>query len=252
MGVIVWLALSTSLAPAVLDASQSTGTGSKVWIGRYAAYEEFLRTAAIDRTTVTRATRHVFFKPGGLAAGAALKRQSYKLEIAGYKLDRVLKLDMVPPTVEVRYQGEAAAMQLWVENARMLKELNAENLRAPDPIRWAFQLRRVHAFEDLVANLDKQEGSPIVDPQWNLIVLDHSLGFADTLAEPYEIGKTLSQIDRAFFERIKALDRATVQSAIGDLVGARALDALWVRRDKIVKAFERLAAEKGADRVFTP
>jgi hypothetical protein len=114
-----------------------------------------------------------------------------------------------------------------------------------------YQLHRAYAFENLVANLDSAEGSPIVDPQWNLIVLDHSRGFTTTLAQPYEIGRKLNQIDRPFFDRIKALDRATVTRAIGDLVDAAAIDALFARRDNIVKAFEKLAAEKGANQVFT-
>ncbi len=208
-------------AKQVPPATPSAATGSKVWIGRYAQYEDFLRTAATDRTTATGTTRHVFFKPGGLAAGAALKRDSHKLEIAGYKLDQVLELDMVPPTVEVRSDGDMVSLQLWVENARMLKQLNEQKVRAPDPARWNHQLHRAYAFEDLVANLDPTEGSPIVDPQWNLIVLDHSRAFTTTMAQPYEIGKKLNQIDRAFFDRIKALDKATVTRAIGDLVGPR-------------------------------
>ena len=124
----------------------------------------------------------------------------------------------MPPTVEVRYNGDMASLALWVLNTRMLKELNEENVRAPDPVKWNYQLHRAHAFEDLVANLDENEGSLIVDPQWNLIVLDHSLAFTNTLAQPYAIGKKLNQIDRSFFDRIKALDKTTVKRAIGDLV----------------------------------
>ena len=235
----------------VPPAAPSTAASSKVWIGRYAAYETFLRTAAIDRTTPVGSTQHVFFKAGGLAAGASLKAEAYKLEIAGYRLDRVLSLDMVPPTVEVRFNGERASLKLWVENARLLSQIKAQNLHPPDPARWNYQLHRAYAFEDLVANLDENEGSPIVDPQWNLIVLDHSRGFTNTLAQPYEVGKTLSQIDRPFFNRIKALDKATVRRAIGDLVDAGGINALFARRDSLVKAFEKLAAEKGANQVFT-
>jgi len=232
--------------------TNESGTSSKVWVGRYAEYEEFLRTAVVDRTIMLGPTQRIFFKPGGLAASAALKSHATKLEIAGYKLDRVLQLDMVPPTVQARYKGEMTGLQLWVLDCRELKEVNEQNLRAPDPVKWAYQLNRLHAFEDLVANLDKKEGSPLVDPQWNLIVLDHSLAFTNTLAQPYEIGKNLNQIDRPFFDRIKALDKPKVQRAIGDLVDAAALDALFTRRDNIVKGFEKLAAEKGANQVFTP
>ncbi len=246
------LILSVSVgAGQVPTASPSPEHGSKVWIGHYAEYEEFLRTAVVDRTIDMGAATRVFFKPGGLAASAALKQHSPELEIAGYKLDRVLELDMVPPTVEVRYEGKMAGRQLWVLNCRALPEVNEQNLHAPDSTTWAYQLNRLHAFEDLVGNLDKLEGSPIVDPQWNLIVLDHSLAFTNTLTLPYEIGKKLNQIDRPFFDRIKTLDKATVQRAIGDLVNANALDALFARRDIIVKAFEKLAEQEGTDRIFT-
>ena len=250
MRLVMRVVLSTFLASGVLNADREMPS-AKPWVGRYEEYEEFLRTAVIDRTTGTT-TQHVFFKPGGLAAGAAVKRHSHRLEIAGYRLDRVLDLDLVPPTVEVRLHGETVSLQLWVENTTLLKQLKERRSHAPDPAQWNYQLRRAHAFEDLVANLDEEEGSPIVDPQWNLILLDHSLAFTNTLAQPYPIGKTLNQIDRPLFDRIRALDKATVERAIGDLVAAGAIDALFARRDNIVKAFEKLAAQKGANQVFTP
>lgn len=124
-------------------------------------------------------------------------------------------------------------------------------VRPPDSAKWNAQLHRAYTFEDLVANLDENEGSPIVDPAWNLMVLDHSRGFTNTLAQPYEIGKTLNQIDRSFFNRVKALDKTTVRRAIVDLVDADAIDALFARRDSLVTAFEKLAAEKGQNEVFT-
>jgi hypothetical protein len=248
--IALFLLLSVG-AGQVAATSPSAESGSKVWIGHYAEYEEFLRNAVVDRTVDMGAATHVFFKPGGLAESAALKSHVTKSEIAGYRLDRVLELDMVPPTVEARYNGKMTGLQLWVLNCRELKELKEQDLSAPDPVKWAYQLNRLYVFEDLAANLDKKEGTPIVDPQWNLIVLDHSLAFTNTLALPYAIGKELKQIDRPFFDRIKTLDKATVQRAIGDLVNADGLEALFVRRDMIVKAFEKLAEQEGENKVFT-
>ncbi len=246
-GIAVLLLLSVSVGQ-----TPAASSGSKVWIGHYAEYEQFLRHAEVDRAVDLGSATRVFFKPGGLAASAALKQHGTKAEIAGYRLDRVLGLDMVPPAVLVRYHGQTTGLMLWVLNCRELQELKQDNLRAPDPGKWTYQLNRLHAFEDLVANLDKKkEGTPMVDPQWDLIVVDHSMAFTNTLTLPYEIGSQLKQIDRPFFERIKALDKATVQRAIGDLVDADAIDALIVRRDNIVKAFEKLAKQQGANQVFT-
>ena len=60
--------------------SPSTERSSKVWIGHYAEYEEFLRNAVVDRTIDMGAGTRVFFKPGGLAASAALKQHNPKLD----------------------------------------------------------------------------------------------------------------------------------------------------------------------------
>lgn len=253
MRLILSLALSipVALAAQAPPAAPSAAASSKVWIGHHAEYEKFLRTAAIDRAKGT--TQRVFFAPGGLAASGALHREDYKGEIAGYKMDRVLTLDMVPPTVEVRVDGALMSLALWVLNTRQVRRISDGGVGAPDPARWAYQLHRAYAFEDLVANLDiEYEASPLIDPQGNLILLDHSRAFTNTLAQPFEIGTKLTQIDRTFYNRIKALNKTTVRRAIGDLVDARAIDALFTRRDAIVLAFEKLAAQKGATQVFTP
>jgi hypothetical protein len=163
-GIAVILLSSIAVGQAPTPSSPAV-PGSKVWIGHYAEYEQFLRNAEVDRTVDLGSATRVFFKPGGLAASAALKSHGTKSEIAGYRLDRVLGLDMVPPTVEARYKGEMTGLMLWVLNVRELQELNDEHLRAPDPVKWAYQLNRLHTFEDLVANLDKKkEGTPMVDP----------------------------------------------------------------------------------------
>ena len=239
---------------------------SKVWIGRYAEFEAFLRTADIVDTKGTpvgvMAPRHAIFKPGGLAAGGALKPiepgkydgywESYKSEIAAYRLDRLIELDMVPPTVEVRYKGTPASLQLWIENTIMLKDMKARKLQAPDGAKWNRQLHRMYLFDDLVANMDENEGNMLFDPEWNLIKIDHSRAFTNTLVQPFEIGRTFVQIDRPIFDRVKRLDRDTVKHEIGSLLEPGALDALFVRRDAIVKDLERLAQQKGDANVFVP
>lgn len=279
---ILWLALSLSLAlgvaprigpalhargPAPQQPSATSAISSKVWIGRYAEYEEFLRTVEIDRLAdpkvgKTGGTKFASFKPGGLAARGALRTlrpgrydnffESYKSEVAAYKLDRLLELDMVPPAVERRYNGDPVSLQLFAENATMLKEVNEKKLRAPDPAKWNYQLHRACLFDDLVANIDPNEGNLMFDPQWNFIKIDCSRCFTNQLVQPFEIGKALNQIDKPFFERVKALDKATVNREIGDFVESGAVNALFLRRDAIVKAFEKLAAQKGANQVFVP
>src|SRR5262249_15212796 len=142
----VCIAAALVLAATPLRTLPSAVDGSKIWIGRYAEYEAFLKSAAFERfddidVGVTR-PRHGLFAPGGLAAGATVKRlppgrnrgfyESYKSEIAAYKLDRLLQLDMVPPTVERRGGGGLRSGPLWGEDGRTSKENPSGEGHAPD------------------------------------------------------------------------------------------------------------------------
>src|SRR4029077_13446083 len=126
-------------------------------------------------------------------------------------------------------EGAPAALQLWIENTIMLKEVRAKHLEPADGAKWNRQLHRTYLFDDLVANIDENEGNLLFDAEWNFIKIDHSRAFTATLELPFEIGKTLVQIDRPLFDRMKRLTRDTVQREIGDLLEPGALDALFTR-----------------------
>jgi hypothetical protein len=283
---ILWLALlviSACSAAPVLHSFQQPGprpaveapaakpTTTKLWIGRYAEYEEFLRTAEIEKTETmdvgVLGIKRAYFKPGGLARRAALRNirpgkydgyfESYRSEIAAYKLDRLLELDMVPPTVERRYNGETVSLQLWGEDLKMLKDVEKEKLgpRAPAEVgAYTFQLRRQKLFHNLTGNLDPNQGNIMFDPVWNVVLADFSRAFTETRKLVFEIGRPTgaNAIDRPFLDRLKALDRETLSRELGDFVERGAIDAILLRRDDIVKGFERLAKEKGEAQVFTP
>jgi hypothetical protein len=265
------LALLVSLAIPVLEvpgraiAQAQEPTDSRIWLGKFTEFEEFLKTAKIDRSTGTGvgvlAPRHVFFTPGGLANGAAVKRvppgkrdgffESYKSEIASYKLDRLLELNMVPPTVEIKYEGQFASATLWIENVRMLSDIQKAGARDPDSARWNRQLHRAQVFDSLVGNIDPNAGNWLFDPLWNFIKIDCSRCFTDTAKLQFDIKQVVKKIDRPFFERVKALDREAVRREIGELLTeSGAMPALFRRRDAIVKAFEELAKQQGDAQVF--
>jgi len=246
-----------SQAPAVPKAS---AVGSKIWVGRHAEMVEFLRTAPIDRTEripigVTHPLK-AFFAPGGPVLAAAVKHlppgrqegfwESYKSEIAAYEMDRLLGLDMVPVTVERRVGDSLASVQLWVENCRQLSKVDQSS--CPKPDEWAKQVCRQRVFDNLVGNIDRNAGNLLIDPEWNLILIDHSRAFA---ANELPFEKQSTRIDRELLGRLKALDRATLDKHLLPwLMFESNVRDLLKRRDKIVAHFEALAREKGESVVF--
>jgi hypothetical protein len=263
----IWLgvALLAQSGPAFLAQEPAAGQAqsSKIWLGRNAEFEEYLRTAPIERTegtaVGTQRIRHAIFKPGGLAAGAAVRNilgrrdsffESYKSEIAAYKLDRMLDLNMVPPTVERRYEGKGASVQLWVENTIMLRDKREKGLNDPNATRWNQNLHRALVFDYLTGNIDNNEGNWLFDKDWNFFKIDCSRCFAGAVQMKTDARK-IGRIDRPFFERLKALDRNAVKKEIGDhLTENNALGAVFARRDALVQDFEKMAKQNGEAQVF--
>jgi hypothetical protein len=234
-------------------------TGSKAWIGHEAEVEEYLRTAKVVKFAdvpvgVTR-PRRGFFEPGGPAGSIVFKAlmpsrktgfwESYKAEIAAYELDKILGLGMVPPTVERKIDGAYGSAQFWVDHCTLLKERDVST--APDIGAWNRQVYRQRVWDNLVGNIDRNQGNLLVDQAWNLILIDHSRCFTATTAMPFPMRK----IDRELYEKLKALDEATLRQRLGKLV----MDGpkpLLKRRDKIVQNFETLIAQYGEKAVLIP
>ncbi len=259
MRLIAALALAVVL-PALQSAPPaSPAGGSKTWIGRDAEFEAFIRSAPIERIVdvgsgVTR-PRHGFFAPGGLTDGVVLKNlpprttrgffESYKSEIAAYELDKLLDLNMVPPTVERDVDGRAMSAQVWLDGVRTFGSMKSRT--PPDGRAWIFQVNRQKMFDDVIGNIDENAGNLLVDDAWNVILVDHSRCFTRTTKLPFDI----VQIDRPFYERVKALARADLERAVGPWLEPGALDALLGRRDAVVQVVETRVRERGEAAVLT-
>ena len=243
-----------------LTAAQDAPPSGLPWLASPDAIAEYIRGAAIQKLEsipigVTKPQRAIL-APGGPVGSVVVKNlppgrqngywESYRSEIAAYELDRMLELNMVPPTVEKRVNGNMMSAQMFVERCVWLKELKGQ--QAPDVEAWNRQVHRHRVFDNLIANIDRNAGNLLVyrTPQWHLVLVDHSRCFTSTKKMQFPMTK----IDRPLFERLKALDKPALQARVGRLI--HEIDALLARRDAIVRHFEELAASKGDSVVFTP
>lgn len=232
---------------------------SRRWTGHEAAIEVALATGAVARMEsvpigVTKPQRATL-APGGPVQRFAWKplppqrrggfMESYKAEIAAYRLDRLLDLGMVPPVVERTIDGKVGAAVLWIEQTTGWNK--DKPAQGPEP-EWSKQVSRMKLFDQLIANIDRNQGNLLYDADWHLFLIDHSRAFTTRTS----LGgiAAIGAVDRRLWRTIEALTAEDVQRALGAWLTADEQRALLARRDKMRDAITKLVREKGEARVF--
>jgi len=200
--------------------------------------------------------KRAYFAPGGPVASAAWKQltpgvkqgfvESYKAEIAAYELDKLLGIRMVPPYVERRINGDLGAVGFWVENVHAWDMDHP--VRGPDPIAWDREVVRMKMFDQLIGNIDRNQGNLLYDDEYHLILIDHSRAF--TGEKDLTKMTKLSRVDRELWQKMLSLDETQLESALGKWCDKGKRKAILTRRDEMKQSIDKLVADKGEAAVF--
>jgi len=262
-------------APEEIVGAEAPQSEERVWLGAdgkelpFRTDEEileFLKTAEIQDTEkipvgVTMPKKALLEK-GGIQAHATFKdiditelrvrlsdgtrvpelRDYYLYETAAYELSLLLGLDNVPPTVIRKLGRNEGSLQMWVEEAMTESERREQGLRAPDVVSWMQQVQTMYVFDDLIGNIDRNQGDIVIDSDWKLWMIDHSRSFG-TRFKPGHLDEIL-YCERGFWEKLQALDEAQIRERIGhDLTGPE-ISAMLERRNTIVARIQELIDQR--------
>ena len=122
-------------------------------------------------------------------------RDSYKFNIAAYELDKLLELNMVPPSVERKVGGKMAAVTWWINDTMMELDRIKKKIEPPDQHLWNQQMYVVHVFDQLIYNTDSNLGNLLISKDWKIWMIDHTRAFR-TMKE-LQNPENLSQCDRS-------------------------------------------------------
>ena len=175
-------------------------------------------------------------------------RDSYRYNIAAYRLAKLLDVGTVPPSVERKFRGSSAAITWWVDDAAMTElERFKKKIAPPDMVDWNRQMNTVHVFDQLIYNTDRNLGNLVITSDWQIWMIDHTRAFR--LMNSCPNPKMLRQIDNHLLERLRSLTPETVASHVGGYLNKMEIKGLLARRDQIVRFFDGQIAEKGATQV---
>ena len=187
-------------------------------------------------------TKHNYETPTG---NELVFRDTYKYNIAAYKLDKLLGTNMIPPYVERSYQGSKGSFSWWVDDVQMDEETRQKKkMQSPDITSWYHQMHVVNVFSQLIYNTDLNMTNLLIDKGWNIWMIDFSRSFRSNtnLLD----SKLLLECDNDLLAKMKQLNEATLNKELGNYVEGLGIKGLLARRDKIVKLFE----DKGPSKMF--
>lgn len=225
------------------------------WPDQRETIEAWLREAPIEKMEdipigVTRPKR-AFFPPAGPIRSAAWKPllpgrykgfwESYKAEIAAYELDKLLGLNMVPPAVERSIRGARGAIVMWVDGVKGWSQDTA--LSPPDPTEWSRQVIRMKMFDQLIGNIDRNQGNLLYDADFHLILIDHSRAFT-SMTDIKKLSAP-TRIDGWLWDRTLALTMEDLEARLGKWIGGREMEAILQRRDRMKLQVEELVRTSG-------
>ena len=163
-------------------------------------------------------------------------------ELAAYRLDQLLGLDMVPVTVAREVDGEPGTLQFLPENSsdEARRSANGRGGRAqcPLPRQW----NSMYIFDALVHNEGRAPYSMTYSPEsWQLLLVGHANAFGTKRRIPKYLGNVSLEFTTAWVEALTSLSDEKMTESLGDVLDNRRLKALGKRRDVLLEEAVKLA-----------
>jgi hypothetical protein len=240
-------------------------------------WEEFLQTAEVvsseqpfsDREAVTNPWVLTLEKDG-ITKKAIWKNcegrlrgyeENWRWEIAAYRLDKYLGINMVPTTVEKRFRGDRGSCQLWIDAMMSLKDKYEKEIKTPSykvfPWNRALYIQRL--LDNLIANEDRHQNQFLITEDWRMILIDHSRSFRTSKKftknliydEKYKEGpRLMKEIPRELYDKLKNLNQEAIKELVGEYLTEDEIEAVLLRRDLIIDWLDKQIKKEGEDKVL--
>jgi hypothetical protein len=186
-------------------------------------------------------------------AGAASEinfRDSYRYNIAAYRVARLIGFNSVPMSVERDVNGKKSAVTWWIDDVMMDEGQRVKKKTVgPSPQRFAEQLQIMKIFDELILNKDRNSGNLLWTKDWTMWLIDHTRSFR--LVRELQRPNELVRCDRTLLEGMRRMTPDSLAKAVGDSLTAQEQEALLARRDLLVQHFDARVAKLGENVLFT-
>jgi len=157
-------------------------------------------------------------------------------ELAAYKLDRMLKLGMVPVTVRREIAGLQGSLQFVPAKTMTERERVATGNGARASCSLGKQAGAMYVFDALINNTTRTPSSMLhSSDDWLLVLVDHERSFGTNVGSPEYLGEVELAVGEQWRSALSDLDDEALRTTLGDVLDDDRLAALTARRDALLK-----------------
>ncbi|MBD3414814.1 MAG: hypothetical protein GF421_10345 [Candidatus Aminicenantes bacterium] len=173
----------------------------------------------------------------------------YKYEIAAYRLNKMIGLDVVPPVVERIINGQIGSLQLMIENVFTDRERHIKDLDPIDPVRFDKDMDVIKILEILACDqCSDSEDILIQADTWKLWRVDFSEAFDDSPQIPHEC--RIERCSRSLFDQLINLSNRKLEKNLEPYLNKKEINALLERKQSIITVIKSLIKQKGEKQVL--
>ena len=163
------------------------------------------------------------------------RRNGSDTERAAYLLDRLLRLDMVPVTVEREVDGKQGTLQFLPENTQTETERvnsgRGGNARCPLPRQW----NSAYIFDALVYNSNRSPSTMVYNTSdWQLMLMGHQNAFGTKTSRPSYLRSIDLDITSTWVEALTSLSDQVLAEQLGEALDESRIAAIARRRDMLL------------------
>ncbi|NNF40718.1 MAG: hypothetical protein HKN64_05015 [Woeseiaceae bacterium] len=166
-------------------------------------------------------------------------------DVAAYRLDRLLKLDMVPVTALRRVNGIDGSLQFLADKrsdeAARSASGNGAGAQCPLEDQW----KAMYVFDVLIYNQGRSLQRMLYDTTtWRLMLSQHELAFANKRGRPKHLIGVSLDLSEGWRRALGELTDEVLQENLGDVLDRRRLSALIARRGRLMREMQQ---QQGSD-----
>lgn len=205
-----------------------------------ATIEKLLATGDVLATQEDPAGRKIVsISDGARRVDAVFARRAgrgFYPEVAAYRLDRLLELDMVPVTVTREIDGKDGSLQFMpaatIDETRRRESGRGGGAMCPLDQQWNAMM----VFDSLIFNEARGAAAIHYDTStWQLILDSHSRSFTTGKNRPKHLQAVDFSVGPTWKETLSSLTEDVLKESLGDVLDTRRLRALGARRDMLLQ-----------------